>query len=165
MEDVETFRKELIGRTRDRGGVLTDVSEMRDRLATAKSPSHGLDVRTGPGRLQDLELFAQAGALLEQSASRRLVDHLPVAARAFGLSEQEARLLENAARIYWRVQAGIRLVFGEDVSGEIGTSASAFLSKLTGSEGVSALEEQLSTTAREVDFLITRCLAEKAGKP
>lgn len=159
MDDVEDFRASLIARKRDRQTILNDVAEMRRRLEAAKPAKHGLDVRAGPGRLQDIELFAQTAALLSGSEARRLAEQLPWSKDVFGLSDAEAGGLADAAVLYWRVQAALRLVFGEAVPGEVGLSATAFLLKHTGCADLKQLETHLTETANSVAAVIARCLA------
>ncbi|MGB1209281.1 MAG: glutamine-synthetase adenylyltransferase, partial [Paracoccaceae bacterium] len=62
--DVEAVCTQVLGRTRDVHALLTEVAQMRARIATAKSPEGPLDPKIGAGRMQDIELLAQAGALV-----------------------------------------------------------------------------------------------------
>ncbi len=62
--DIETFRAEILAQKggSDRAEVLKQTGEMRARIAAAKAPSNVWDAKIGPGRLQDVEMIAQAGA-------------------------------------------------------------------------------------------------------
>lgn len=68
---VEAFRRLLLAEKGDPERIIEGVSDMRTRLANAK-PGAGLwDAKNGPGRLQDIELVASAGALLAASPQVR----------------------------------------------------------------------------------------------
>lgn len=159
--DVETFRRELLAAPRDRDAVLRDVANMRARLAVAKPGGAALDVKTGPGRLQDIELFAEAGTLLAGSPERKIEAQLAVSVDAFLLTANEAGKLNSALMLFWRIQAAARLVAGENAvdSGRVGAGAEAFLLRETGESEIVPLTETVSKQASA----IARLIAEKIG--
>ncbi len=164
MGDIETFRAELLDEERNRAKVLADVAEMRARLASAKPAQGGLDVRSGPGRLQDVELFVQAGALLCGASERRTGAQLGAAAEAFHLSGDEVSALSGAVRLFWQVQAAKRLVFGEaGESGELGTGALAFVLRDTGCDDLGALEVAIAAAAQAADEIVTIHIGSSAA--
>ena len=161
-DDIEVFRRELLARPKDRAKVLRDVADMRARLAEARPGGLPLDAKAGPGRLQDIELFAETGALLTGSPERRLADQLAAAIRAFELNEDEADLLQSAVALFWRVQAAARLVAGESsVETETtGAGASSFLLRETGEDTVQALEDRLTDLSARVTELIAKHIGD-----
>ncbi|HBS98820.1 MAG TPA: hypothetical protein DEB47_02910, partial [Citreicella sp.] len=65
---------------RDR--VLAELAQMRARIAAARGAGDPWDPKLGRGRMQDIELVAQAGALLSGQAPRRTARGLAAAARS-----------------------------------------------------------------------------------
>lgn len=157
-EEIESFRRDLLARPRDRDKTLRDVADMRARLAEARPGGLPLDAKAGPGRLQDIELFAETGALLMGSSERHIADQLAAATRAFELGENETALLTEAVTLFWRVQAAARLVAGEgSVNSETtGAGAGAFLLRETGEETVEQLEARLTVLSERVAALISK---------
>lgn len=166
-DEIDAFRRDLLARPRDRQKILTDVAEMRARLAEARPGGMPLDAKAGPGRLQDIELFAETGALLTGSAERRIAAQLQAAGRAFGLSETETGLLDDALDLFWRVQAAARLVAGEgSVKTETtGAGAGSFLLRETGMKTVEALEDRLTELSGLVAALITKHVGSPTRSP
>jgi glutamate-ammonia-ligase adenylyltransferase len=163
--EVEGFRATLLRQPRNRVQTLADVAEMRARLAAAKPAGSALDIKAGPGRLQDIELLAQTGALLEGCAERGLCGQLVSAAQAFGLSEEDHRCLDRAARQYWKVQAAARLIStGPLVAEDVGAGAAAFLTRETGAASVSALAEDIPETASIVAGIIDKCIGAATSR-
>ena len=157
-EEIEAFRRELLARPKDRAKVLKDVADMRARLAEARPGGLPLDAKAGPGRLQDIELFAETGALLNGSPERHIADQVAAAVAAFDLSPDETSLLTEAVALFWRVQAAARLVAGEgSVKSETtGAGASSFLLRETGDATVEALEGRLTDLSARIAGLISK---------
>ena len=164
-DDVESFRQELLGRPRDRSAILADVAAMRARLAEARPANDALDVKTGPGRLQDIELYAEAGALLAGNPKRRIGQQLTAAAEVFHLSDADRQMVKSVADLYWRVQASARLVagIGSLDAASAGAGASAFLIRETGAASLQDLEQRLAESARSVQTLIDKMIGTAPG--
>jgi len=166
--DIEAFRQEIIGRSRDRTAVLREVAEMRARIAAAKAPAGVWDAKTGAGRLLEIELLAQAGALLSGVAERAVASGLQGGVDAGWLSGEEAAALRAAYDLYWAVQTAARLIsasgIGEDSLGEGGA---AFLCRATGYESTerlrAALEERYVEAAALIDAALSREGAHEGG--
>ncbi|GAB4536661.1 MAG: [glutamate--ammonia-ligase] adenylyltransferase [Ruegeria sp.] len=142
--DIEAFRADFIARPRDAGQVLREVSEMRARLAAAKSPAGIWDVKNGPGRLLDIELMAEAGALLAGSAERDVASGLQGAVVAGLLEVAQAQVLRTAYDLFWQVQCAARLLSGKVIEADkIGQGGTAFLCRATGFEQVEELQAAL----------------------
>ncbi len=158
-EDVEACRREILRRPHDRAKTLADVADMRRRLAEAKPAAHALDVKAGPGRLADIELFAEAGTLLQGSDRRDIAGQLDDAAGAFDLTPEERALFGEIYEAFWQVQAAARLMSSGPLhAGEAGASAAAFLARQSGEDSVESLSATLDRMADEAAALIDRCL-------
>mgnify|MGYP006276312559 CR=1 FL=1 len=153
-EEVEAFRRSLLGRT-DRDKVLGEVAKMRARIRAAKSPEGPWDAKLGPGRLQDVELFAQAGALLGGAASRAPQDGIAAAAEAGWLDREGAAALEEAWTLCWQVQIASKLLSeGPLTDDRIGEGGAALLARLTGIEGLEALSRRLGEVTERAASVI-----------
>ncbi|MFZ5961361.1 glutamine-synthetase adenylyltransferase [Thalassococcus sp. BH17M4-6] len=154
-EDVTEFRQTLLSAPRDRADILAEVAQMRARIAAAKAPSGAWDAKLGPGRMQDIELVAQAGALLSGTAPGAVGDGLAAAAQAGWLSSADADHLAATYALCWSLQCGTKLIsdsgFDPDTQGAGGC---AFLRRLTGADSIGALAERLmDMTARSASII------------
>ncbi|MXQ06971.1 bifunctional [glutamine synthetase] adenylyltransferase/[glutamine synthetase]-adenylyl-L-tyrosine phosphorylase [Alphaproteobacteria bacterium GH1-50] len=158
---VEAFRRELLARDRDRESTLKDVRDMRRRLAEARPASHALDVKAGAGRLQDIELFAEAGTLLAGRPVRRINAQIAAAAPALGLAAEDAAILDEIYETLWQVQAAARLMSSGPLRAEdAGASAADFLVRQSGQGSLEALMTTLDDMAGEAAALIDKGLGE-----
>ncbi|NVO55556.1 glutamine-synthetase adenylyltransferase [Rhodobacteraceae bacterium B1Z28] len=153
-EDIETFRVEFLSGPRDRDGVLGDVAEMRARLAAAKSPAGIWDAKNGPGRLMDIELMAETGALLSSVPQRDVHSGLDGAVAAGLLDVAQAQTLKDSYDLCWSVQCAARLLSGTVIEADkISEGGAAFLCRATGFEQVEQLQAALQdsyTTAADL---------------
>jgi glutamate-ammonia-ligase adenylyltransferase len=159
VQDVEDFRQELLKQKGERQKTLQDVSEMRARLAESKPGDNEWDVKKGPGRLQDIELIGQAGALLAHSPTRRPARQIAAARRAGLLSEEDAKTLRAHHSLLRIVQQSTRLMTDQALDPEaIGEGGRAFLLEQTGyrsmGELLSALTEGSDRCAKLIDGLL-----------
>jgi len=160
---VEELRREIVTLPRDTAHVCTQTAQMRARIAAAKTPEGVLDAKIGAGRLQDIELFAQAGALLGGAVARDIPAGL-AAARAAGLvdAQGEQTLTTAYARI-WALQSATRLLSSRPLElGSLRSATRAFLLLSMGAEGSGAnadnCETQLMQTYAGADAVITNAL-------
>jgi glutamate-ammonia-ligase adenylyltransferase len=145
-QDVEAFRRELISRPRDKAALARDVADMRERIAAAKPPASWLDIKAGPGRMQDIELLAQAGQLLdgspESDAAKGLSAGLEALRRLGALSAPEDLVAAHA--LQWRVHAALRLLGTEGGDPDaLGGNARDFLLRLGEAESLADLQSDL----------------------
>ncbi|MBY6114327.1 glutamine-synthetase adenylyltransferase [Mameliella alba] len=156
--DVEALRREVIGTPGDRSEVLQAVAKMRARIAAAKAPAGPLDAKIGPGRLQDIELFAQMCALM----AGRPVRETPRALRlADWLAEDDRKALIEAYELFWTLQIGARLVSEEALDPEkLGSGGCGFLLRLTGAACMDTLRSQLEAQAGRAEAIIDKVLPE-----
>ncbi len=159
----EAIRKAVLAGAggRDRARVLADVAEMRVRIAEAKGKGSALEPKLGPGRLQDIELLAQAGHLLGGGRGERRDTLSQIAAgQEAGLYPAEgARVLERAAGLFWRLQVGARLLTGGDVAEEnLGEGGLGFLLRETGFDSPGELAQALREASAAAAVVIEAAL-------
>ncbi|MGR3794903.1 [protein-PII] uridylyltransferase family protein [Vannielia sp. SX4] len=157
--EVEAVRCEVLAAEKDRAKVLADVAEMRARIFEAKGTGGGLEAKIGPGRMQDIELAAQAAALLGGVPDRRVEAQLETGA----LEGDTARLVETYA-LMRQVQGCARLLTAGPLETEgLGEGARALFARETGIEGLEPLAEQMDEAARLAARVIDTALggAEK----
>ncbi|UUV04800.1 glutamine-synthetase adenylyltransferase [Ruegeria sp. YS9] len=143
-EEIEAFRTEFLSHPREGDKVLRDVAEMRSRLAAAKAPAGIWDAKNGPGRLMDIELMAETGALLAGSAQRDVSSGLDGAVADGLLDVAQAQSLKDCYDLCWSVQCAARLLSGKAIEADkIGEGGTAFLCRATGFEQVEALQAAL----------------------
>ncbi len=142
--EVEAVRCEVLAAEKDRAKVLADVAEMRARIFDAKGTGGGLEAKIGPGRMQDIELAAQAAALLGGVPDRRVEAQLEAGA----LEGDTAQLAETYA-LMRQVQGCARLLTAGQLETEaLGEGARALFARETGIEGLEPLAEQMDEAAR-----------------
>ncbi len=142
--DIESFRAELLSQPQDRIHVLREVAEMRDRLAAAKAPAGIWDAKNGPGRMMDIELISQTGALLSGVAQRDVHTGLDGAVAAGLLDVAGAQSLKQCYYLCWSVQCAARLLSGKVIEADkIGEGGAAFLCRATGFSQVDDLQAAL----------------------
>ncbi len=158
-DDIEVFRRTMIELPRDRQSVLSEVAQMRARIAAAKTPAGRWDAKTGPGRLQDIELLAQAGTLLAARPDRDVEAGLQACVATGMLNDADAGALLAHYGLCWSVMMAMRLVSGVGVEAEtLGEGAAVFLCRTTGYATLAALETDLDSgyarAARIVDATV-----------
>jgi [glutamine synthetase] adenylyltransferase / [glutamine synthetase]-adenylyl-L-tyrosine phosphorylase len=101
--EIEAFRRGLLADKAGGAGIAGDVAEMRARLRSAKPGAGPLEAKDGPGKLQDIDLFAQMGALRAASPLRRTEAQLSAARRAGLIAPGDEAEMAAAYRLFWRV--------------------------------------------------------------
>jgi glutamate-ammonia-ligase adenylyltransferase len=143
--DIEAIRDQVLSRSRDKTQILTEVSNMRARIAAAKAPAGIWDAKTGAGRMMDIELVAQAGALLSASGVRDVVGGLQAAVACGWLSAAESDALRGAYALYWSVQTAARLLSPKGLdAATLGEGVAMFLCRSSGFDTLVALEQDLA---------------------
>ncbi|SDF37339.1 glutamine-synthetase adenylyltransferase [Sulfitobacter delicatus] len=163
--DVEAVRQEVLGQAAPREKVLNEVSRMRARIAAARSPAGPLDAKTGAGRLQDIELFAQAGALIGGTGARE-IDAGLAAARNAGIIDQsaEATLSHTYTQAFTLICAA-RLLTAKKLDAEtMGQAGAQFLCRVLESDNLTALEAQLQGAYDSAAEIITNALPDAPEK-
>lgn len=163
-EEVETFRQNLLKEKSAGAGIVSDVAEMRGRIAAAKHPLGVFDAKIGPGRLQDIELLSQTAALLSGVPVRRIEAQLAAGVASGWLDAADAAALSEAAELLWQVQAAARLLTGGELEADaLGEAGRRFILRETGFETIEDLRLALETRSAEAAGIIDRQLA--AGGP
>jgi glutamate-ammonia-ligase adenylyltransferase len=83
---------------------------MRSRIFQAKS-LNSLDVKIGPGRLQDIDLLSQAGCLINRSVSRSTAAGLKALVIGNLMTQKEFSEIKSAATQLWSWQIGLNILF------------------------------------------------------
>jgi glutamate-ammonia-ligase adenylyltransferase len=165
MADVAQVRFDLIEHGQDEGKVRAETSDMRGRLAQAK-PGSTWDPKSGAGRLMDIELLAEAAALLAQSRSQCIYEQLEAGEQLGWLTGDEHQTLAKTYRLMWRLQSAARLLSGEKLSPDtIGTQGRAFLLRSTKMDTMDALEAEMTRASLAASQVLDTVLARPAVLP
>ncbi len=180
--DVTEVRDALQARGRDRSEVLRAVADMRARIAksggrNAATPppragagadarqgqaaaSSVWEVKTGPGRNQDVELIAQAGALIGGIPSGPMVTGLEAAQADGWLSVDDVSALSAAYRLCWQIGQVAKLLSDKALDpAAIGEGGRALVLRETGADSIDALEAQYRDLTGRAAVAIDRALA------
>ncbi|MEO1788711.1 MAG: hypothetical protein AAFR34_03320 [Pseudomonadota bacterium] len=163
--EVEAFRCALLSQHRDQSQTLADVSDMRARLAGAKPGDGAWDMKSGPGRLQDIALLAQTGALLSGAPARGVAEQLAQGQGALGLSDADCAMLIATEALLWHCQAAARLMTATAFDADaVGAGGRAFLRRGTGADDIGALTTLLEDRTTAAAAIIAAALdKESAG--
>ncbi|SNR60219.1 glutamine-synthetase adenylyltransferase [Puniceibacterium sediminis] len=161
VDDVTAFRAELLAAPRDQKTVLGDVAVMRARIAGAKGPGAFWDPKLGRGRMQDIELAAQAGALLSCAGSMGLSEGLSAAVIQGWLIPTEAEHLAQTHALCWGLQVGARLISDAQLDPDkLGLGGCAFLQRVTGLDSMKALAETLQARTLQAAEILDAALPQ-----
>ncbi len=157
--DLEAFRRLLIGRKGNGPTVRKDVGDMRQRLASAHPVLETFEVKHGPGRLLDIDLAAQMLALMSGSAERATAAQLSDAVRQGTVSAEVADDLLAAHALFWKMQMGLRLLSATPE--HLGEGAMGFLLRQSGFDTADALSSALATAAARAGGRIDTLIGQK----
>ncbi len=163
LADVEAAIATTLHLPRDAAQVLADARDMRRRLAEAREASaeDAWEVKLGPGRMLDIELLAQTGALLANLGGvRRPRDLLGELGRRGWLRPEAAgRLGQQLHRLTTLQQLG-RLASGRTGNpADGGTGLTRLVLAATGEPDLGRLAAVLGDDARDCARLIDERLA------
>ncbi|SHH80567.1 glutamine-synthetase adenylyltransferase [Marivita hallyeonensis] len=157
--DIQAVQSDVLASPRDWDGVLGEVAVMRNRIAAAKGAGDPWDPKLGQGRMQDIELVAQAAALLAGRPLGAVPDALQSGVTCGWLSSETAQHLSHTYTLCWSLQLGARLISDTTVSPDNDRSAaSAFLCRITKTESIDALREKLTMSSARAAELINAAL-------
>jgi glutamate-ammonia-ligase adenylyltransferase len=156
---------EVLTRPHDAGKVMTDARDMRRRLAEAHeaAAAERWETKLGPGRMMDIELLAQTGALIHNLAGlRRPRQMLARLGRTGWIAAADAARLEAAhGRLAMLQQIG-RLASDHTIDpAEGGAGLVRLVLASTGAEDLDALQRTLATEAAACAGII----ADRLAKP
>ncbi|AXI46900.1 glutamine-synthetase adenylyltransferase [Sulfitobacter sp. SK012] len=162
-KQVEAFRLELLSQKRNPVHILSETAQMRERIAAAKSPAGVLDAKIGPGRLQDIELFAQAATLIAGAATRDIPSGIAAAESSGLLGPKDTEALQHAYTQAWALQSVSRLLSATPLEAQnLGQAARSFiiraLSETPESDTLADLEALLSQRFDAAAQIITSAL-------
>ncbi len=158
-ERVKAFLLELLAMPSEPESVLGDVVEMRERIASAKLAKGDFEAKLGPGRMQDIELFAQTAALISGQSERYVLGQLSAAISINWVSEEGCAALVRSYTLMWRLQSAARLLTGDVLNLDvIGRGGIDFLLRETGTADRDALADQLITVSAEAAAVIEHAL-------
>ncbi|SFE19165.1 [protein-PII] uridylyltransferase family protein [Roseivivax sediminis] len=162
--EVEAVRAEVLKTPRDRAAVLDEVATMRARIQAAKGKGAFWDPKIGRGRMQEIELVAQTGALLAGKDTRSVAGGLAAATGCGWLGPQDAEALEATHGALWALQIGTRLIHDGPVEPEtLGDGGAAVVLRLTGAESLEALAGTLRSATERAAAAIDRALGQEAA--
>ena len=154
-EDVEAVRRAVLAAKAGGGSVLADVAAMRGRLQAAKPAAGSWEAKNGAGRLMDIELLAQTAALRAADPARQVERQIHAGVKSGFLSLSDERILLDAYRVMWRLQAGARLLTDGTLElDRLGEGGRAFLVRETGAEDGAALTARLEAAAEAAAAVI-----------
>ncbi|MGR3344321.1 MAG: hypothetical protein ACU0DI_14070 [Paracoccaceae bacterium] len=164
--EIDNFRVRLFKVKRSPAKTLADVIEMRDHLADAKPGAGEWDAKNGPGRLQDLELFAQTAALLAADPARNIAAQLAAGARIGWFSDADRERLVAAHALMSHLQSATRLLTSEELDLDlVGQGATNFLLRETGATDAADLARRLAQAATEAAAVIDTALGTVPDLP
>lgn len=158
--EIEALRTAILAAHGQDARVLPDLAALRARTFAARQPEGPWEAKIGPGRLQDIDLFAQSLALRAAEPARATAAQLRAGRRHGLITGGEAETLAMAHRFLWRVQAATRLI-GErnpDLT-RLGDGARDFLARETETEDLTDLADRIDATVRKAETVITAHLA------
>lgn len=163
MEEVEDFRKALIAKPSAEDKVRSDLLEMRTRIADAKAPDGQWEAKIGAGRLQDIELIAQAAVLLAGGATRDVAESLRSGVSIGWFSQEDCKTLSESYALHRTLQMATRLLGEKALDPDtIGAGGAAFILRETGEESFDALLTSLDEIAKRAGETIENVLGRSA---
>lgn len=160
---VDDAIREALSAPRDPEKIFEDVRDMRRRLAEAheKTAAGPWSTKKGPGRMMDIELLAQTGALLNGLTGirrpRRLLERL---VRLGWLDAEDGDCLVRSIDRLAAFQQVSRLASEKTVEpAERGEGFVRLVLRVTGASEIATLRADLEADAMKCDEIITRRLA------
>lgn len=163
-QDIEAFRTEVLTAPRDRIKILSEMAQMRLRLAAAKTPEGVWDAKIGGGRMMDIELTSQVGALLEGSTTQNVGAGLQATVASGWLDVAEATYLHSSYDLFWSVQTAARLLSSTGIEiANLGEGGAQFLCRSTGFDRLEDLQDNLEQRYEACNTLIAKALKREGA--
>lgn len=138
---------------------------MRARIAEAKSPDGPLDAKLGAGRMQDVELMAQAGCLMAGRPGRDVAAGLAAGVEIGWLDDADRLALERAYVLCWHLVQSARLLSGRPLDQvKLGEAGTAFVLRETGYDSMAALQAALEQVSGKAAGVIGAALDRRPGE-
>lgn len=165
VADFEDLRLEILTKRGRTDSLIQDLGDMRQRIFTAKATETEWDAKIGRGRLQDIELFAQACALQSAAPARVVHAQLRAGQRAGLVSSADGMQLAATYRLLWDLQCTGRLLTDGAIDLEkIGQAGQELLLRETGADDFIQLAQQLAQKVQTAGTIIESYLGT-AAKP
>ncbi|MHA3913565.1 bifunctional [glutamine synthetase] adenylyltransferase/[glutamine synthetase]-adenylyl-L-tyrosine phosphorylase [Halovulum sp. GXIMD14793] len=159
MAQIREAIDTVLAEPQDTQKVIHDTGDMRRRLfeANSKAADNPWEVKLGPGRMLDIELLLQAGALLSGGMSQSPRDMAAALAKSSWLDASDAGGLSAALELYTAVQQIARLCLGGRIeAGRTGRGLWQLLCHATDHPSAEALQAALADAAARAGDIITR---------
>ena len=163
QQDVMRICADVIGQKHDVPSVLADVADMRARLASAKPSTSALDVKSGPGRMMDMELFAQTASLLSGAQIADTMLQMQKAQELGWVSAQEVTELVASYALLADVQSVLRLLDtdAQDLN-ELSAGARDLMLRTAGASDMQALQEAIQAGVEKAATLVEKTIGAGA---
>ena len=161
--DIARARAAILADQRGRARIVPDLVGMRARLAAATPEPDPWGPKLGPGRMQDIDLFAEAASLAAGQGGRSTAAQLPAAADLGWIAKAEAQELQETAGWFWEMQAALRLVSGTRGSAPEGDGAAGFVAKRLGLVDAGEIPPEAARRARRAEEIIEAGLDRARG--
>ncbi len=160
--EVEAFRCELLAGKGAPQKVLPAVAEMRSRIAGAKPPDGPWDTKLGRGRLFDVELLAQAAALMAGRGARDVEAGIEAGVVIGWYGAAESAALIAAYGLCWQVLQAARLLMDKPLKTEmIGDGGQSFVLRESGFKTLKALQQALEAATSKAGDIIDKALENR----
>jgi glutamate-ammonia-ligase adenylyltransferase len=161
---IEGFRAKLLKRSRPLGAVAAEVIAMRNRIEAAKGPGSAWDTKLGAGRMQDIELLAQAGCLMTGEPSRDTLAGLQASVAAGLLDAADLRDVSTCYRLCAQIQLAARLLSDRALDVQsLGEAGQSFILRAAQETDMKTLETKLEQSVSKAATAIARALAPFDG--
>ena len=158
-QDIEAFRRRLLASKAAGPAILTDVEDMRARIAVQKAQAAGWDAKVGPGRMQDIELFAQTVALKVASEAVDTPGQLQAGVVDGWLNAADAAALQEAFDLFWQLQTALRFLAGaEGDLKDLSEGAKRLILRETASKDEATVLSRLAAAQQQAGSIIHRYL-------
>ena len=165
-DEVEALRVAVLAARGQDARVLPDLAAMRARIFAARASGNPWRVKTGPGRLQDIELLAQSLALRAAAPSRDVAGQLRAGRRAGLIAAADAEALAGAHRVLWQFQSARRLLTDQPFDMDhIGEGGRAFLLREAGVPDLPALAARLDAATATAAAIMARMVGTGENPP
>lgn len=157
MEAAARAREDVLAAHRyTQTQILTELADMRRRLREAGRIGAGLDTKSGPGRMQDIELAAQAHTLITGALVRDVPGQLTLDG---WLTTTDRATLAGTYRLLSGAQQVLRLLTTSETAAGLGTGGDAFLADTLGQNSVEDVAEACDVAAGLAGAVIDAALA------
>lgn len=159
MQQTIKMIDDILAAPRQAQQIWLDVQDMRDRLFAAKPHQSQLDGKNGPGRLQDIELFAQGALLQIKQGCGSTHDGLNVAAEKGLISVEQSNTLRETAQIWQNLRVATCLLSSTPLDlGDLGRMGGRFLRDALGVTDLSFLASELNAKADAAAQIINEAI-------